>query len=65
LDEPSVSLDAASVARLVAMIGAHREAGGSALIATHVELGLDGARVLDLTPLRARAAPDAFAGVKA
>ncbi|MGR3484906.1 MAG: heme ABC exporter ATP-binding protein CcmA [Paracoccaceae bacterium] len=49
LDEPTVSLDAASV-RLFAdwLTGTHLARGGAALIATHVELGLD-APVLDLS----------------
>ncbi|MDP5305566.1 heme ABC exporter ATP-binding protein CcmA [Paracoccus spongiarum] len=54
LDEPTVSLDAASVARFGAAIRAHLAAGGSALMATHIDLGLAEARDLDLTPFRAR-----------
>ncbi|MGN7869661.1 heme ABC exporter ATP-binding protein CcmA [Paracoccus sp. 22332] len=54
LDEPTVSLDAASVARFAAMVRGHLAQGGAALIATHIDLGLD-AGVLDLTPYRARA----------
>lgn len=53
LDEPTVSLDAASVALFGAAIAAHLDAGGAALIATHIDLGID-ARVLDLGPYRAR-----------
>jgi heme exporter protein A len=48
LDEPSVSLDAASVARLAALVAEHRARGGMVLAASHVDLGLDGASVLDL-----------------
>jgi heme exporter protein A len=55
LDEPTVSLDAASVALFAGVIGRHLATGGSALIATHVDLGLAEAEVLDLTPFRARA----------
>ncbi len=40
LDEPTVSLDAASVALLVAAIDAHVAGGGLAVIATHVALSL-------------------------
>ncbi|MCZ0961202.1 heme ABC exporter ATP-binding protein CcmA [Paracoccus benzoatiresistens] len=58
LDEPTVSLDAASVSRFADMVRGHLGQGGAALIATHIDLGLD-ARVLDLTPFRARAAPAA------
>ena len=54
LDEPTVSLDAASVALFAGVVRRHLAAGGSALIATHVDLGLAEAEVLDLTPFRAR-----------
>jgi heme exporter protein A len=54
LDEPTVSLDAASVALFVDVVRAHLAAGGAALIATHVDLGLDRAGVLDLTAFRAQ-----------
>lgn len=54
LDEPTVSLDGPSVALFGAAVAAHLDAGGSALIATHIELGIR-ADVLDLTPFRARA----------
>jgi heme exporter protein A len=55
LDEPTVSLDVASVALFAGVVRRHLAAGGSALIATHVDLGLAEAEVLDLTPFRARA----------
>lgn len=55
MDEPTVSLDAASVALFAAAVGRHLAAGGAALIATHIDLGLAAARVLDLTPFKARA----------
>ncbi len=58
LDEPTVSLDAASVARFGNMLRGHLAQGGAALIATHIDLGLD-ARVLDLTPFRAKPSTDA------
>ena len=54
LDEPTVSLDAASVARFARMLADHMAQGGAALIATHIDLGLPQARILDLTPHRAR-----------
>ncbi|MBU3031377.1 heme ABC exporter ATP-binding protein CcmA [Paracoccus marinaquae] len=54
LDEPTVSLDADSVARFASVVRAHLAGGGAALMATHIDLGLDEARVLDLTPYRAR-----------
>ena len=55
LDEPTVSLDAASVALFAGVVRAHLAAGGSALMATHIDLGLAEAEVLDLTPFKARA----------
>ncbi|MBL4917268.1 heme ABC exporter ATP-binding protein CcmA [Szabonella alba] len=54
LDEPTVSLDAASVTLFGEVIRDHLAAGGSALIATHIDLGIPGAETLDLSPFRAR-----------
>lgn len=48
LDEPTVSLDQASVALFSNVVTAHLDAGGAALIATHIDLGLE-AEVLDLS----------------
>ena len=48
LDEPTVTLDADAAARVDAMIAAHRAGGGMAIVATHGEIALDGARRLDL-----------------
>ena len=56
LDEPTVSLDTASVALFAGVVRAHLAGGGSALIATHIDLGLDEAGVLDLTPFKAEGA---------
>ena len=53
LDEPTVSLDVASVALFGAVLRAHLAQGGSAVIATHTDLGLPEARELDLTPFKA------------
>lgn len=53
LDEPTVSLDAGSVALFADAVRAHLAQGGAALMATHIELGLPEARVLDLGPFRA------------
>ena len=53
LDEPTVSLDTASVALFAEAVRQHLHAGGSALMATHIDLGLDEARILDLTPFKA------------
>lgn len=55
LDEPTVSLDAASVALFAAIVRQHLTAGGMAIIATHIDLGLPEARVLDLDGHRVRA----------
>jgi heme exporter protein A len=53
MDEPTVSLDVASVQLFGAVVRDHLTAGGAALIATHIDLGLE-ADVLDLTPFKAR-----------
>ena len=53
LDEPTVSLDTASVALFASVIRGHLAQGGAALMASHIDLGLDEAAVLDLTPYRA------------
>lgn len=56
LDEPTVSLDTAAVAQFGAMIQAHLERGGVAVIATHIDLGLgDRAATLELTQFKAAA----------
>ncbi|SIN96510.1 heme ABC exporter ATP-binding protein CcmA [Vannielia litorea] len=62
LDEPTVSLDADSVALFAGVVRGHVAAGGAAVIATHIGLGLEEARVLELGPFRAveRAAPGGF-----
>lgn len=52
LDEPTVSLDTDAVAMFAAAVRAHLAQGGSALIATHIDLGLE-ADILDITALRA------------
>lgn len=52
LDEPTVSLDTASVALFAAAVTAHLDAGGAAIMATHIDLGL-AADVFDLAPYRA------------
>jgi len=52
LDEPTVSLDVASVGLFADAVRAHVARGGAALIATHIDLGLD-AEVLDVTPFKA------------
>ncbi len=54
LDEPTVSLDAASVALFADLVRGHLAAGGMALIATHIDLGLPEAQELDLRAHKAR-----------
>ena len=48
LDEPAAPLDAAGRNRLAAAVAAHRASGGIVVAATHLGLGWDGARRLDL-----------------
>lgn len=62
LDEPTVSLDRNAVQMFADAVGAHLGQGGSALIATHIDLGLDG-EVLDVGPNKAKPKPiDDFDG---
>ncbi len=53
LDEPTVSLDVEAVARFGETIKTHLNNGGSALIATHIDLGIP-ADILDVTPFKAK-----------
>lgn len=48
LDEPANGLDAEAVARLEALIAAHRAGGGGLVVATHLPLSLPGAATLAL-----------------
>ncbi len=59
LDEPTVSLDAASVGRFARAVERHLAGGGMAVLATHVDLGLAAPR-LDLSTFRA--APEVARG---
>lgn len=52
LDEPTVSLDAENTGRFADMVRGHLAGGGIAVIATHIDLGLDG-DALDVQPYRA------------
>lgn len=54
LDEPTVSLDAASLTDFATLVTAHLAIGGSALIASHAAVGIDAAATFDLSPFRAR-----------
>ena len=48
LDEPTVSLDTDGVVALEAAIAAHRAGGGMVMLATHIDLDLPDAAVLQL-----------------
>ncbi len=61
LDEPTVSLDAESVALFGEVVRTHLGHGGCALVATHIDLGLPEADIFDLAPFKARL-PDLGAG---
>lgn len=56
LDEPTVSLDREAVALFADTVRTHLGQGGSALIATHIDLGLEG-EVLDVGPNKAKPKP--------
>ena len=60
LDEPTDSLDEASVRLFADLARAHLASGGAALIASHADPGL-GARVLDVTAFRPTGADARFA----
>ena len=53
LDEPTVSLDIHAVEMFANAIRAHLVGGGIALIATHIDLGLE-ADILDITSFKAK-----------
>lgn len=55
LDEPTVSLDARSSELLAAAVNGHTAAGGIAIAATHLALGLDRTEELQLKPRRVAA----------
>lgn len=56
LDEPTVSLDAASVALFAEVIRGHLQRGGAAIVATHIDLGFE-ARVLEIGQFKASRSP--------
>jgi heme exporter protein A len=60
LDEPTVSLDADATKLVADLVREHVAAGGLALIATHVDLGLGDIPVLTLRAPKADAAGDPF-----
>ncbi len=55
LDEPTVGLDEASIGRLRGIIAEHCAGGGSAVIATHLDLGLTHEQTLSLADFAAPA----------
>lgn len=62
LDEPTVSLDTDHVRQFADVVRRHLARGGSALIATHIDLGLEGT-VLNVGPFKAAPPPiDDFDG---
>jgi heme exporter protein A len=54
LDEPATALDAQTTDQLRALIQRHRDGGGMVVVSTHSDLGLSGARNLDLSAFTAR-----------
>lgn len=56
MDEPTVSLDAATVEAFARAVAAHLSGGGSAVVATHIDLGIGTARTLDVARHAATAA---------
>ncbi|BBK40245.1 cytochrome c biogenesis ATP-binding export protein CcmA [Allostella vacuolata] len=50
LDEPTVGLDAGSVAVVEALLADHCRAGGMVVLATHVPIAVPAGQVLELTP---------------
>lgn len=61
LDEPTAALDTASTRRFLALVEAHRAAGGIVVAATHTSLDLPELQTLDLADYPAHAAQDADA----
>lgn len=58
LDEPTVSLDAENTARFARVVTDHLSGGGIAVLATHIDLGLEGAKTLDVSQFAARPQDD-------
>ncbi|MCG7574492.1 heme ABC exporter ATP-binding protein CcmA [Phaeobacter sp. CNT1-3] len=54
MDEPTVSLDTDAVAMFAEAVRTHLAGGGLALLATHIDLGLSEARVMDVGPFKAK-----------
>jgi heme exporter protein A len=58
LDEPTVSLDTDAVAMFAHAVRGHLATGGMALMATHIDLGLGEAQVLDVAAFKAKPLAD-------
>ncbi len=58
LDEPTVGLDSVSIAALERALAAHRASGGMIVAATHLDIVLPGARLLDLGGFAVSDLPD-------
>lgn len=56
LDEPTVSLDVETTAKFANIITQHCKAGGMALIATHIDLGLENPPEIMIDPTKDRKA---------
>ncbi|VVT32235.1 Cytochrome c biogenesis ATP-binding export protein CcmA [Roseovarius sp. EC-HK134] len=54
LDEPTVSLDTEAVAMFAHAVRGHLATGGMALMATHIDIGLSEAQVLDVGKYKAK-----------
>lgn len=54
MDEPTTSLDTQTTALVVGILGKHVANGGAAIVATHLDLGVD-ARTIDLEAFRPQA----------
>lgn len=52
MDEPTVSLDQENVGRFASMVEQHLSCGGSAVIATHIDLGLKSTQTLDVSQFK-------------
>ena len=62
LDEPTVSLDAEGARLVASMVEAHASAGGMAIVATHIDLGIASLATFEMTAAAAEpGAPDAAA----
>ncbi len=65
LDEPTVGLDADSLARFAGVLAEHRAAGGRLVVATHTAIEVPGAEVLSLAAFARAAAAETTAEMAA